>query len=350
MALTSSLSFYLKLDEAGGANNAIDAHTNSLNFTQVGSPGTGTGKLNSARSFVAASAQYFTRAYNSAFNLGSGSPIDVMISFWIKPNSLTASFNSPVILSKDKDSGGIQIFADSAVLKFQLASTTVTGPTLTSGVWYHVVAYADASVTTAYLVIDGNTGSPYTSPYAGSTDSGGALFLGTSSAAGYEGLLSWDGLIDEVGWWSRKPAAGEIATLYGGGTPPAYPFSGGDTTPPTLASLAVPTTGVTLTATLSESGCTPSSGTGGFTLAGTSATVASWAISGTTLTLTLSGTVYSGLTVTLSYSRAATTNDIADAAGNFLADFSAAAVTNNSTQTAPSGSGGGMSRGRVVNA
>jgi hypothetical protein len=101
----------------------------------------------------------------------------------------------------------------------------------------------------------------------------------------------------------------------------------------------VPTGGTTLTATLSESGCTPASGTGGFTLGGTSATVASWAISGTTLTLTLSGTVLSGQTVTLSYSRAATTDDIADAAGNFLAAFSAAAVTNNSTQTAPLAAG-----------
>lgn len=109
----------------------------------------------------------------------------------------------------------------------------------------------------------------------------------------------------------------------------------GDTTPPTLAGAAVPSAGTTLTATLSESGCTPASGTGGFTLGGTHATVASWAISGTTLTLTLARKVYLGQTVTLSYSRAATTNDIADAAGNFLADFAGAAVTNGSTQRRP---------------
>lgn len=103
---------------------------------------------------------------------------------------------------------------------------------------------------------------------------------------------------------------------------------------PTLASPVVPSGGVTLTATLSASGCIPTSGAGGFTLSGTSATVASWAISGTTLTLTLSGTVLSSDTVTYSYSRAATTDDISDSGGtNFLADFSGAAVTNNSTQT-----------------
>lgn len=114
---------------------------------------------------------------------------------------------------------------------------------------------------------------------------------------------------------------------------------GGDTTPPTLSARAVPSAGTTLTATLSES-CTAdgggSSGTGGFTLGGTSATVSSWAIAGgTALTLTLSGTVYQGETVTLTYARSGTTDDIKDGAGNYLADFSAASVTNNSTQTTP---------------
>lgn len=105
-----------------------------------------------------------------------------------------------------------------------------------------------------------------------------------------------------------------------------------DATAPTLSSAAVPSAGATLTATLSKSGCTPSAGSGGFTLSGTLATVASWAISGTTLTLSLAGTVKQGETVTYSYSRAATSDDIADAFTNFLADFSDAAVTNNSTQ------------------
>ncbi len=103
---------------------------------------------------------------------------------------------------------------------------------------------------------------------------------------------------------------------------------------PTLSSPAVPSAGTTLTATLSQSGCIPTSGTGGFTLSGTSATVSSWAISGTTLTLTLSGKVLSGQTVTYSYDRATTTDDISESTGvAFLANFSGVSVTNNSTQT-----------------
>jgi hypothetical protein len=124
--------------------------------------------------------------------------------------------------------------------------------------------------------------------------------------------------------------------------------AGGDVTPPTLGSLAVNTTGDELTGTLSESGCTPSSGTGGFTLSGTAATVASWAISGTTLTLTLAGTVYNGETVTLSYDDATASEAVADAADNLLADISAASVTNNSTVDAPAPSGGSMFRSAVI--
>lgn len=174
----------------------------------------------------------------------------------------------------------------------------------------------------------------------------GLLFGDASSATIDSGFAAdtintgSDHLSAAIGWLEQGTAAAVNPTWsWGGGDTPvttiaAFEPVGGDTTPPTLGTGTVPTGGVTLTATLSESGCTPASGTGGFTLGGTTATVASWAISGTTLTLTLSSTVYSGETVTLSYSRAATTDDIADAAGNFLADFSAAAVTNSSTQVA----------------
>jgi hypothetical protein len=53
------------------------------------------------------------------------------------------------------------------------------------------------------------------------------------------------------------------------------------------------------------------------------------------LTLTLTGTVYDGETVTVSYDDATALGPIADAASNPLADITDAAVTNNST-VAPS--------------
>lgn len=105
--------------------------------------------------------------------------------------------------------------------------------------------------------------------------------------------------------------------------------SGADTTAPTLSGFQTNIQGDEITATLSEAGCTPASGTGGFTLSGTSATVSGWAISGTTLTLTLSGAIAFGETVTLDYDDAGASEAIADAVDNLLADIADAAVTNN---------------------
>jgi hypothetical protein len=115
-----------------------------------------------------------------------------------------------------------------------------------------------------------------------------------------------------------------------------------DVTPPTASSWTVPSAGTTVTATLSESGCTPASGTGGFSLSVGSATVSNWAISGTTLTLTLSGTIYAGQTVEVSYDNAGASEAIADASDNLLADITDADVTNNSTVEPAEGTAGAL--------
>lgn len=139
-----------------------------------------------------------------------------------------------------------------------------------------------------------------------------------------------------------------VLTTPGGSDTLVGGFTFADVTAPTAASWATNTDGDEITATLSEADCTPASGTGGFTLGGTSATVASWAISGTTLTLTLSGTVYQGQTVTISYNDATASEAIADAADNLLADISGVSVTNNSTVEAPASGGGSTPTSRIT--
>lgn len=104
---------------------------------------------------------------------------------------------------------------------------------------------------------------------------------------------------------------------------------------PVLTQPVIPSAGTTLTAKLSVAGCTPTSGTGGFTLSGTSATPGAWTVSGRDITVALSPAAQQGETVTYSYSRASTTDDVEDFAGLFLANFSGASVTNNSTATGP---------------
>lgn len=100
-----------------------------------------------------------------------------------------------------------------------------------------------------------------------------------------------------------------------------------DTTAPTVTAATVNAAGTEIALTLDEA-CIPASGTLGFTLSGTTATVASWAISGTALTLTLAGIIPSSETVTLSYS--SVTGGIEDAGGNALVTFADYPLVNGS--------------------
>jgi hypothetical protein len=104
--------------------------------------------------------------------------------------------------------------------------------------------------------------------------------------------------------------------------------------PPTVTSASVDVAGTALAAALSESGCGPASGTGGFYLSGTSATIVGWTIvpPGTTVDATLAGTVYQGEVLTLGYRGDRTLDDVVDSTGDALADFDDLAVTNNSAE------------------
>lgn len=345
MALTDNLIAFWELDDL------TDAH-GSNDLTNNGSVPFVSGLIGNAADFEEIGGnQYLSHADNADLSVGDE---DFTLQFWVKAESFV-SFNT--IANKGWTSSAPHSWiafvntSDSNKPTFRVDGgggdvNVVAAAGLSTGTWYCVHVWHDSVNNLIGISVD--AGTAVTQAHSlGVQDSGNPFQIGAVDQTGFG--LFWDGLIDQVGFWKRVLTSGERTALYNGGAGLAYAaMSGGDTTPPTLGSRAVPTGGTTLTATLDES-CTPSSGTGGFTLAGTAATVTSWAIAGgTALTLTLSGTVYSGETVTLSYDRATTTDDIQDAAGNFLASFSAASVTNNSTQVAPSPAGGSVFRSLVI--
>jgi len=105
-----------------------------------------------------------------------------------------------------------------------------------------------------------------------------------------------------------------------------------DTTAPTVTSATINTAGTTLTLAMSESvtnNYTTTVPTLSMSGGAVTATCNSCA-SGTSLTYTLSRTIYSGETGTYSWDVAA--NGVEDAAGNDLVDISGAAITNDSEQ------------------
>ena len=107
---------------------------------------------------------------------------------------------------------------------------------------------------------------------------------------------------------------------------------GGDVTAPTFTSAVINAAGDTLTLTADEAVSVGAGGSGGFTLStGQTVTYTSGAGS-TTIVCSISPVAYAE-TVTYGYTQPG--DGFEDAAGNDLATFSGAAVTNNSTNPAP---------------
>jgi hypothetical protein len=304
-----------------GDTNATlaDSSGNAHDGTYTGTPGTDytqnqTGLVGDAdKAVLFQGTNAGCAQYTYSVSVGTG---DFSVEVWAKP----AGTGTLVLWSTSSFWLGVA----SGVLTLSGATGgALTHQTaLATGTTYHVVLTRAGGVMTLYL-----NAVACTTPQADTTSLTGNL-MQTVAGLGGSGF-EFNGTIDEVAFYGGAGALTptKVSAHYAAGT-----AGGGDTTPPTLSGPTVPGAGSSLTATLSEAGCVPASGTGGFSISGTAATVASWAISGTTLTLTLTGLVQAGETVTLSYDRATTTDDITDAAGNFLANFSAAAVTNNSTQ------------------
>jgi hypothetical protein len=341
MALIDDLTAYWPLDETSGTREDVHGANDLTDHATVTS---NPGIVGTAAQFTAANTEYLSRADTAALSTGD---IDYSIVCWVR---LDDKSTLRIIAAKyGTTTGGDREYIlryDSAADRFRF---TIGGLTIGENVdadnfgspsvdtWYMVAAWHDS--VNNLIGISVNAGTPNTTAFSeGSVDGGYDFEMGYATQVGFP----MDGRIDEFGFWKRVLSGAELTDLYNGGAGRDYAYisGGADTTPPTLSARTVASDGVTLTATLSESGCSPASGTGGFTLDGTVAAVTSWAISGTTLTLTLDARVYEWDTVTLSYARASTTDDIQDGAGNFLADFSDASVTNDSTQTEPLPSGG----------
>lgn len=122
------------------------------------------------------------------------------------------------------------------------------------------------------------------------------------------------------------------ATAWGNVSKVADATGTADTTPPALSSATV--NGATLVLTYDESldgNSVPAVGDFNVLVAGARRTVSTVAVSGTTVTLTLSSAAANGDTVTVAYT--AGTNPIQDGSGNDAAGLSNQAVTNNTPAT-----------------
>lgn len=222
--LLTGLESYWKLDEASGT--ILDSH-GSNDGTLTGATYGATGVINDAIDFDG-TGDYIT--ISDVLDFDYNEPFSIQC--WYKPNS--ASTDNHFLVAKQESGGNFRGYAlwrggsgQNHRLLFELVSTPsnllsfkgTTQLTNTSK-WYHIVATYDGSdaVSGMTLYIDGSSESS-----TGTTDS-----LSTTTVNAVDLVIGargtgqeTDGVLDEVGIWSRELSASDVTTLYnsGSGTP-----------------------------------------------------------------------------------------------------------------------------------
>ncbi len=220
MALRDSMVSWWSLDETSGTRN--DSH-GSNHLTDNNTVLYGTGIYSNAADFERTNSEYLS--ITDASQTGLDMTTAVSVSFWMKLESSAPVDNNQGILSKTaRTSGGYLLGyrnypSGNDNFYFEAwngGSNTyaVSGDlNLSTATWYHVVVTYDTGTLVLYL-----NGSSQTFTKTGSdttiTTNSDPFYLGRlqSDASSY-----FDGLIDEVGIWSRALTSGEVTTLYNSG-------------------------------------------------------------------------------------------------------------------------------------
>jgi len=233
MVLIDNLISYYKLDEDAGNTTVNDAHGSN-----DGTASEDTEDLHDNDGII-----------NSAFDFDSANPDNINItgagnfqnaetySVWFnKASSVSGSGEYLIGMNRDNVYHGLKV-QSSSTIRYVLSTTSSTGDhtfnagTINDGEWHHVAITFDDSNSNYYVYLDGSQIGSGTQ--AGDLSSSTGTRIGTRS--GIDGARSFDGLIDEVGIWSRALSSDEVGDLWNGGNGFAYPFvSDVEVTPSTL--------------------------------------------------------------------------------------------------------------------
>ena len=236
MSLLTNLISYWKLDEASG--NAADAQ-GSNTLTNNGSIAYAAGKINNGATLVRTSSKYFsiTDASQSGLDITG----DFSLSMWVKLASDPA-FDTIFALINKRDTGagsgagaaGYQIQMShypSGIQNIQVSfhdsggnrsGANTADLNFTTGVWYHIVVVFVAATPVIKIYFNNSDISPTTSPTNATSIGANArdFRIGKTEAGDY-----FDGMVDEVGIWSRALNATEVGELYNSGAGLAYPLT-----------------------------------------------------------------------------------------------------------------------------
>lgn len=219
--LYTGLQAFWKLAEASGTR-ADEWGDNDLtdNNTVTGNPG----KIGNACQFTAANSEYLSVVDNAALSMGD---FDFTIAGWVYLDSLgvlrwaVSKYGSGTTQEYGiyvDTSNRMNFFVSPDGTLFTLV--TNTSVTLTTGTWYFVCAWHDATANTINLSV--NNGTAASAAHTTGVWNGPSSFLLGARAAGTE---PWNGRLDAWGVWKKALSASERTTLYNAGTGVEHPFS-----------------------------------------------------------------------------------------------------------------------------
>jgi hypothetical protein len=260
--LLTDLEAYWKLDEASGSRS--DSSGNGWTLTDNNTVGSTTGLINDQAQFVAANSEWLS---NSSAVTSPTSAI-VSVSLWFD----AASLGNGRIFSLYDGTNSIQIVLDNSSgqlctkhSQWQTGFDSTQWFAPSTGTRYHIVVVWDSVNNTTALWKDGSSQTGSSGPIVGDGGTATTTTLGRRP----DGIVYYDGKIDEVGVWSKALTGTDATNLYNSGsglaysnfdsgassfsatsaltTAPATTSAAATSTPPTFSGTSAATTGAATT-------------------------------------------------------------------------------------------------------
>jgi hypothetical protein len=225
IALTDNLVSYWKLDETSGTR--YDSTDTNNDLTDNNTVTYDTGKIENAAKFTRTNSESLSIA--DASQTGLDPTGDFSISLWM---SKTSDFQMAFVTKEAAGSRALEFMIYSNVnggKPFCYINDTsyVEGTTNLgyAGAWHHIVLtydYVTSGTSVMKMYVDGSLEGTTSNAVGPLTNSTAAFYIG--ARGGYSDNY-FNGLIDEVGYWSRTLTQAEVTSLYNSGNGLAYPFA-----------------------------------------------------------------------------------------------------------------------------
>jgi len=234
MALIDNLNAYWKLEETSGTRYDETANNNDL--TDYNTVGYAAGIIGNGADFEQTASESLYIADNASLSI-TGS---MTLSCWVNLESSAARHD---LMSKFKDTSGgyswilrliqtsgtnYDIYWDNSSNGTSLAnSKTTTTTSFSNGTWYHIsMVYTSGVGANIIFYVNGSkVGNTVSTANTSIYNSAAKFILSGNEASSGNPQTFMDGVLDEVGVWSRALTSTEITSLYNSGDGLTYPFT-----------------------------------------------------------------------------------------------------------------------------